>query len=160
LVATVYGNDDPTVSLTVLQGLLTQYPNLAGIISPTTVGISTAAQYLSTHESQYSKLILTGLGLPSQMKTYTGNDNVKAFELWNPFDLGSLAGWMAMAIHSGVITNKVGQTFSIPAKGTQLVEAKSWTITKAIAGSGDPSNFVTLGAPFVFTASNVNNFNF
>ena len=160
LVATVYGNDDPTVSLTVLQGLLTQYPNLAGIISPTTVGISTAAQYLSTHESQYSNLILTGLGLPSQMGTYTGNDNVKAFELWNPFDLGSLAGWAAMEIHSGVIANKIGVTFTIPAKGTKLVEAKSWTITKAIAGSGDPSNFITLGAPFVFTASNVKNFNF
>jgi rhamnose transport system substrate-binding protein len=160
LVATVYGNDDPTVSLTVLQGLLTQYPNLAGIISPTTVGISTAAQYLSTHESQYSNLILTGLGLPSQMGTYTGNDNVKAFELWNPFDLGSLAGWAAMEIHSGVVQNKVGATFTIPAKGTKLVEAKSWTVTKAIAGSGDPSNFVTLGAPFVFTAANVKNFNF
>jgi len=160
LVATVYGNDDPTVSLTVLQGLLTQYPNLAGIISPTTVGISTAAQYLSTHESQYSNLILTGLGLPSQMGTYTGNDNVKAFELWNPFDLGSLAGWAAMEIHSGVIANKIGVTFTIPAKGTKLVEAKSWTVTKAIAGSGDPSNFVTLGAPFVFTAANVKNFNF
>ena len=49
LVSTVYGNDDPATSLTVLQGLLSAYPNLKGIISPTTVGISTAAQYLSTH---------------------------------------------------------------------------------------------------------------
>ena len=46
LVTTVYGNDDPATSLTVLQGLLSAYPNLKGIISPTTVGISTAAQYL------------------------------------------------------------------------------------------------------------------
>ena len=43
LVTTVYGNDDPATSLTVLQGLLSAYPNLRGIISPTTVGISTAA---------------------------------------------------------------------------------------------------------------------
>ena len=50
LVTTVYGNDDPATSLTVLQGLLSAYPNLKGIISPTTVGISTAAQYLSTHK--------------------------------------------------------------------------------------------------------------
>ncbi len=50
LVGTVYGNDDPAPSLTVLQGLLTAYPNLAGIISPTTVGISTAAQYLEKHK--------------------------------------------------------------------------------------------------------------
>ena len=51
LVTTVYGNDDPATSLTVLQGLLSAYPNLRGIISPTTVGISTAAQYLDTHKS-------------------------------------------------------------------------------------------------------------
>ena len=51
LVSTVYGNDDPAKSLTVLQGLLSAYPNLKGIISPTTVGISTAAQYLSTHKN-------------------------------------------------------------------------------------------------------------
>ena len=44
LVSIVYGNDDPATSLTVLQGLLSAYPNLRGIISPTTVGISTAAQ--------------------------------------------------------------------------------------------------------------------
>jgi rhamnose transport system substrate-binding protein len=160
LVATVYGNDDPTVSLTVLQGLLAKYPKLAGIISPTTVGISTAAQYLSTHESKYKKLILTGLGLPSQMKGYTGNANVKAFELWNPFDLGYLAGIAAMEISSGVVTNTPGQTLTIPANGTKLVEAKSWTIVKAAAGSTDPSNSVTLGNPFVFTKSNVGKFNF
>ena len=39
LVSIVYGNDDPATSLTVLQGLLSAYPNLRGIISPTTVGI-------------------------------------------------------------------------------------------------------------------------
>ena len=39
LVTTVYGNDDPTTATQVTQGLLQQYPNLKGIISPTTVGI-------------------------------------------------------------------------------------------------------------------------
>ncbi len=160
LVATVYGNDDPTPSLTVLQGLLAKYPKLAGIISPTTVGISTAAQYLSTHEAKYKKLILTGLGLPSQMGVYTGNDNVKAFELWNPADLGYLAGWTAIDLATGATKNTVGSTITIPSSAPQLKEAKSWTITKAIAGSGDPSNFITLGAPFVFTKANVKDFNF
>ena len=65
LVDVVYGNDDPATSLTVLQGLLSAHPDLAGIISPTTVGISTAAQYLSTHPE--IDVQLTGLGLPSQM---------------------------------------------------------------------------------------------
>ena len=48
LVSVVYGNDDPAVSTQVTQGLLQQYPNLKGIISPTTVGIAAAAAVLDT----------------------------------------------------------------------------------------------------------------
>ncbi len=59
LVDTVYGNDDPATSLTVLQGLLSAYPDLKGIISPTTVGISTAAQYLSNNPDVASRVTLT-----------------------------------------------------------------------------------------------------
>jgi len=42
LVSVVYGNDEPTTATQVTQGLLEQYPNLKGIISPTTVGILAA----------------------------------------------------------------------------------------------------------------------
>ena len=102
LVKIVYGNDDPATSLTVLQGLLSGYPDLAGIISPTTVGISTAAQYLDTHKSLLKHLTLTGLGLPSQMKKYVLDGTVKEFELWNPGNLGYLAGYAAASLASGV----------------------------------------------------------
>src|SRR3954447_5363784 len=49
LVKTYYGNDNPAQSLQATQAMLQAFPNLKGIISPTTVGISSAAQYLSTH---------------------------------------------------------------------------------------------------------------
>ncbi len=159
LVSTVYGNDDPTTSLTVLQGLLAKYPNLKGIISPTTVGISTAAQYLYTH-SKYKNVVLTGLGLPSQMKAYTGGPNVKAFELWNPADLGYLAGELAIELSAGVTHNKVGVVVKALPKAKKLSENSSWTIQAAPKGSTDPSNFVILGAPYVFTKANVGKFNF
>ena len=109
LVSTVYGNDDPATSLTVLQGLLSAYPNLAGIISPTTVGISTAAQYLATTRTLLTHLTLTGLGLPSQMKPYIKDGTVKAFELWNPTDLGYLAGYAAASLASGTATTNTGR---------------------------------------------------
>src|SRR5262245_21113429 len=48
LVSTVYGNDDPTKSTQVTQGLLQRYPDLKGIIAPTTVGILAAAQVVSS----------------------------------------------------------------------------------------------------------------
>jgi ABC-type sugar transport system substrate-binding protein len=44
LVSTVYGNDDPTKSTQVTQGLLQRYPDLKGIIAPTTVGAAQVGQ--------------------------------------------------------------------------------------------------------------------
>ena len=150
LVSTVYGNDDPATSLTVLQGLLSAYPNLRGIISPTTVGISTAAQYLDTHKSLLTHLTLTGLGLPSQMKSYVLDGTVKAFELWNPSNLGYLAGYAAATLASKVIPLKAGATFTAGKLGT-------YKILPPAAGTGLS---VVLGPPTVFDKSNVTKFNF
>ena len=150
LVSTVYGNDDPATSLTVLQGLLSAYPNLRGIISPTTVGISTAAQYLDTHKSLLKHLTLTGLGLPSQMKKYVLDGTCAKFELWNPINLGQLAGYAAANIASGVITGAAGDKFTAGSLG-------AYTVLPAAGGTG-PS--VVLGPPFVFDKTNIAKFNF
>ncbi len=150
LVSTVYGNDDPATSLTVLQGLLSAYPSLRGIISPTTVGISTAAQYLDTHKSMLSHLTLTGLGLPSQMKSYVHDGTVKEFELWNPQNLGFLAGYAAAGLASGTASLKTGSTFTAGM-------LHSYTVLPP-AGATGPS--VVLGPPTVFTKANVDQFKF
>jgi rhamnose transport system substrate-binding protein len=150
LVTTVYGNDDPATSLTVLQGLLSAYPNLKGIISPTTVGISTAAQYLSTHKDVAAKVTLTGLGLPSQMKPYIKDGTVKSFELWNPSNLGYLAGYAAAALASGSASLNAGAKFTAGKLGP-------YTVLPA-AGTTGPS--VVLGPPTVFDSANIDQFNF
>jgi len=150
LVKTVYGNDDPATSLTVLQGLLSAYPNLKGIISPTTVGIQASAQYLDTHKALLKKLTLTGLGLPSQMKPYVKDGTVKEFELWNPSNLGYLAGYAAAAEASGVATLSPGSSFTAGDLGSYKVLAPT-------TGVG-PS--IVLGPPTVFDAANIDQFNF
>lgn len=148
LVTTVYGNDDPATSLTVLQGLLSAYPNLKGIISPTTVGISTAAQYLDTHKDVAKRITLTGLGLPSQMRKYIKDGTVQSFELWNPSNLGYLAGYAAAALASGT-PMRAGSTFQ---SGSLH---KTYTMQQ---GNGELS--VVLGPPTVFDKSNIDKFNF
>ena len=111
LVPIVYGNDDPTTATQVTQGLLQHYPNLKGIISPTTVGILAAAQVVSS--SKYKgKVIVTGLGTPDSMKKYVANGVAPAFELWNPADLGYLAAYAAVNYASKKITNAAGQSFT------------------------------------------------
>ena len=148
LVKIYYGNDNPAQSLQATEAMLQAYPNLKGIESPTTVGISSAAQYLST--SKYKgKVVLQGLGLPSQMKKYVLNGTVKEFALWNPEDLGYLAGYAVAAIASGDIKGKVGETFKAGKLGTY----------KIILGP-DRRPQVILGPPFVFDKSNVAKFNF
>ena len=140
----VYGNDDPTVSTQVTQGLLQKYPNLKGIISPTTVGIAAAAAVLDT--AQYrGKIKLTGLGTPNQLRKYVKDGTITAFELWNPADLGYLAAYAAVNYASGTITGKTGQTFTAGKLGKYKIGAKST---------------VLLGPPFVFNKGNIDKFHF
>jgi rhamnose transport system substrate-binding protein len=144
LVSIVYGNDDPTTATQVTQGLLEQYPNLKGIISPTTVGILAAAGVLDTSKYR-GKVALTGLGTPDSMKKYVADGTVKAFELWNPANLGYLAGYAAVEFASGKINGTAGQTFSAGKLGSFTIGA---------------DKTVLLGPPYVFTSANINNFNF
>jgi rhamnose transport system substrate-binding protein len=147
LVKIYYGNDDPAESLQATESMLQAYPNLKGIESPTTVGISSAAQYLSN--SKYKgKVVLQGLGLPSQMKKYLKNDTLKNFALWNPEDLGYLAAYAAASLASGDIKGKIGETFKAGKLGSY----------KIIKGAGGPE--VILGPPFLFTKQNVDKFKF
>ncbi|MEU6140377.1 rhamnose ABC transporter substrate-binding protein [Streptomyces sp. NPDC047081] len=143
LVKIAYGNDDAQQSFQQTQGLLQQYPNLKGIISPTTVGIKAAAQYLSG--SKYKgKVKLTGLGTPNDMRTYVKNGTVEGFELWDPAKLGDLAARTAVALASGQITGKEGETFK--------AGSTEYTIGK--------DGVITLGKPTVFNAKNIDQFNF
>jgi len=144
LVTTVYGNDDPTTATQVAQGLLQHYPNLKGIISPTTVGILAAAQVVSA-SSRRGKVLVTGLGTPDSMKKYVSDGTVKAFELWNPANLGYLAAYAAVALASKKITNAAGQSFTAGKLGKFTV---------------GPGHTVLLGPPFVFNKSNISQFNF
>ena len=89
LVDTVYGDDDDQTSFDKTAALLQTYPNLKGIVSPTTVGIAAAARYIQTSDFK-GKVQVTGLGTPNQMRDYVEDGTVTAFALWNPADLGDI----------------------------------------------------------------------
>lgn len=144
LVDIVYGDDDDQTSFDRTAALLQTYPDLKGIISPTTVGVSAAARYLSTSERK-GDVALTGLGTPNQMREYVEDGTVTAFALWNPGDLGYLAAYAAKALAEGTITGAEGDTFTAGELGEYTVGA-------------DAS--VLLGDPFVFNAENIADFDF
>ncbi len=144
LVTTVYGNDDPAVSTTQAQGLLTKYPNLKGIISPTTVGIKAAAQVVKV-AGKSGKVIVTGLGTPNDMRSYVLDGTVPDFALWNPGDLGYLAEYTAHELVGGMLKPTTGATYKAGKLGTYKVGA---------------NGVVLLGPPFEFTKANIGKFNF
>ena len=140
LVTIVYGNDDPTTSTQVAQGLLQQYPDLKGIISPTTVGIAAAAAVLDTPQYR-GKVKLTGLGTPNSLRKYVKDGTIDEFYLWNPADLGYLAGYAAVNLASGTITAAKGQTL----QGRQARQVH-WSASK---------HTVLLGLPFAFNKKTI-----
>ncbi len=144
LVKIAYGNDDDQTSYNETQALVQAYPNLKGIISPTTVGIAAAARYLKT-AGLSGKIALTGLGTPNSLRSYVKDGTIKGFELWDVGHLGYLAYYAAAALIQGKITGKEGDTFTAGSLGTYKVGA---------------NGVVLLGPPTVFDASNIDQFNF
>ena len=144
LVSTVYGDDNAQKSQQEVQALLQQHPNLKGMISPTTVGVAAAAQYLAGSEYK-GKVQLTGLGFPSQLKEFVKDGTMKSFALWDVEKLGYLAAYTGAALASGQITGAEGEKFKAGTMGEFTIGA---------------NKTVLLGDPTVFTADNVDKFNF
>jgi rhamnose transport system substrate-binding protein len=144
LVKVAYGDDDDQKSFQETQGLIQAYPNLKGIISPTTVGVAAAARYLST-SPQKGKIKLTGLGFPNQMRKFVKNGTVEEFQLWVPKDVGYLAGQAAAALVAGRITGKEGEKFKAGRLGEYTIGA-----------NGE----IVLGPLTTFTKDNIDKFDF
>ena len=144
LVAKVYGDDDDAKSFQEAQGLLSAYPNLKGIISPTTVGIAATARYLSTTDYK-GKVALVGLGLPNEMREFVKDGTVKEFALWDPAQLGYVAAFAGQALVDGTITGAVGDTFMAGELGEKEV------------GEG---GIVIVGPPTRFNADNIDDYDF
>ncbi|WP_221401373.1 rhamnose ABC transporter substrate-binding protein [Paenibacillus phyllosphaerae] len=142
LVKVAYGDDLRDKSVSETEALLKSYPNLKAIIAPTTVGIAAAGKVL-TDKGLKDKVKLTGLGLPSEMAEYIESGICPWMYLWNPIDVGYLAGFTAEALVAGEITGAVGEKFTAGSLGD-----------KEIVADGDGTQ-IMLGDPFKFDASNI-----
>ncbi len=138
LVATVYGDDLSDKSYREALGLFESYPNLKGIISPTTVGVAAAGKAI-TDKGLIGKVQLTGLGLPSEMKFYVDNGACQQFALWNPIDLGYTSTYITYALIKKQVKGKAGDVV----KAGRMGQIKL----------GD--NVTVMGVPFVFNKSNI-----
>jgi len=134
-------DDDRDRAFAEAQTLVKVYPHLKlimGIAAPAVPGAAEAVK-----QSGRKDVRVIGLSLPNLCKTYVHDGVVQAVVLWNTHDLGYLTVYAAQAMAKGTL--KRGDT-GLSAGRLGKVEVR---------GSD-----VILGAPFVFTRQNIDNFDF
>ncbi|MCF7944760.1 MAG: rhamnose ABC transporter substrate-binding protein [Spirochaetia bacterium] len=139
IVDVVYGDDASDKSYREAVGLMQKYPDLAGIISPTTIGILASAKAIED-EGKKGEVELTGLGLPSEMKQYVENGTCGQMALWNPVDLGYTSTFILEALVTDKVEGNPGDVIDAGRMGEITIGEEGVTI---------------MGTPFVFNADNI-----
>jgi len=122
LVDVVYGDDQAEVSYNRALALVDKYPDLGLIMSPTTVGIQASAKAMQD-EGLCDKVKVSGLGLPSEMVSYTMNGCAPEFALWDFRDLGYLTYFTAYGLATGQLKGEIGESFTAGRMGDYTIEA-------------------------------------
>lgn len=147
-----YGNDDLTESTTQAQAFIAEN-KVDCIISPTTVGIAAAGQSL---KSANSEIRLTGLGLPSEMRSFMPEKaDDKAFDfvcpymmLWDVIHLGAVAAASTLATLDGSFDGTVGSSFTMKA-------FRDYEEMKYEAYQSGEGTAVLAGTPYIFHKGNM-----
>jgi rhamnose transport system substrate-binding protein len=123
-----------------VQGLLRRPDRPDGIIGMTSVSAPATAKAVFD-AGLAGKVAVTGITLPSSLKTYIKNGTVKRFILWDPRDLGYLTVHVAKGLAAGSFTGG---------------EIEAGRLGKRAARDGE----VLLGPPLVFDAGNIDRYDF
>ena len=142
LVEVAYGDDQSDKSYREALALFKKYPNLKGIIAPTTVGIAAAGKAV-VDQKLVGKVFVTGLGLPSEMISYVKAGAVDTFAIWNPIDLGYSAVQLAYQFATGKAKGTVGEKISMGRMGSVTL---------------DKNTEAAMAEPFVFDKTNIDKF--
>ena len=141
---TLEAQEDAPLSFSQAQTLLNKYGDgIQGIFGMTSVATPAAADAV-TQAGACGNVAVVGLATPNAMKPFVNDGCVKSVVLWNPVDLGYAAVYVARAIVDG--------TF---APGDTSVAAGRLGDLQVVNGSE-----VLLGPPFIYTAENINDFDF
>ncbi|MEO6080377.1 MAG: rhamnose ABC transporter substrate-binding protein [Steroidobacteraceae bacterium] len=139
MAAVAYGDDVSDKSYREAVALLKQHPDLAVLVSISSVGLVASAKAVED-QGLTGKVKVTGLGLPSELAGYVQKGVVPKFAIWNPIDLGYST--MQVATHL--------------ARGGNLLQpvaaGRMGKISFAADGVG------AMSKPFIYDAGNVAEF--
>ncbi|XWX04077.1 substrate-binding domain-containing protein [Aggregatilineales bacterium SYSU G02658] len=141
---TLEAQEDSVLSFNQATTLLNKYgDDIDGIFGMTSVATPSSADAV-TQAGLCGEVAVVGLATPNAMKPYVNSGCVKSVVLWNPIDLGYAAVYVMRAVVDGTL---------VP--GAMSVEAGRLGELMIVNGSE-----VLLGAPFIFNAENINDFDF
>lgn len=138
-VGVVYGDDVADKSYRETVALVKQHPDLAVVVSVSSVGIVAAAKAIED-QGLADKVKVTGLGLPSELAGYVRKGVVPKFAIWNPIDLGYATTQIAARLARG----------EKPESGLSM--ERMGTVTFDSDGVG------AMSKPFIYDQSNVEQF--
>ena len=139
MVGVVYGDDVSDKSYREAVALIQQHPDLAVLVSISSVGIVATARAVED-QGLTGKVKVTGLGLPSELAGYVQKGVVPKFAIWNPIDLGYSTTQIAARLARG---GDARQPVSMGRMGE---------VTFAADGVG------AMSKPFIYDATNVAEF--
>lgn len=139
LVSVVYGDDVSDKSYREAVAVLKQHPDLAVLVSISSVGIVASARAVED-QGLKGKVKVTGLGLPSELIGYVEKGVVPKFAIWNPIDLGYATTQIAVRLARG----------DDPAK--QIHMGRMGEVTFGADGVG------AMSTPFIYDINNVAQF--
>jgi len=122
--------------------LLSAYPNLKAVIAVCSPGVPGAAEAVK-QAGKSGKVKVLGLGLPSENKAYVKEGVTQAVILWKVEDLGYLTVQVAAAVAQGKLQSGAKE-FDAGKLGKMEIQGDN----------------ILLGKPFVFTAENIDQFDF
>ncbi|WP_027132985.1 autoinducer 2 ABC transporter substrate-binding protein [Geminicoccus roseus] len=141
---TVEAQEDNILSFNQASTLINKYgEDLDGIFGMTSIATPASAEAV-TQADMCGKVAVVGLATPNAMRPYVKSDCVKSVVLWNPVDLGYAAVYAARAAADGDLK-----------PGSTELEAGKLGKLQVVNGSE-----ILLGAPFVFSKDNIDDFDF
>ncbi|MEQ8676279.1 MAG: substrate-binding domain-containing protein [Aggregatilineales bacterium] len=141
---TVEAQEDAVLSFNQATNLINAYEDdLDGILGMTSVATPSSADAV-TQAGLCGEVAVVGLATPNAMRDYVDDGCVESVVLWNPVDLGYASVYVMRALVDGELTPESTSVMAGRLGELQIVNGSE----------------VLLGAPFIFTAENIADFDF
>jgi len=140
LLETLAPEEDQSRARQMTLDVLNAHPDLSGIWALTALALPAAAEAVS-QAGRSGKVYVTGLSVPSAVRSYVQDGTIKRFVLWNPVDLGYLTVQVA---------RRLDEKKLVPGHG-------DFGRLHAVEVTEDQ---VLLGPPLVFDKSNIDQHDF